>query len=84
MRLWKEKPYADLWNTLHQLAALLQDQMELKTFTDETAAHHNGPFMKARAAAFFPSFFLFFILSFFYECKYEPDLSLARSLVTAL
>lgn len=65
MRLWKEKPYADLWNTLHQLAALLQDQMELKTFTDETAAHHNGPFMKARAAAFFPSFFLSFILSFF-------------------
>lgn len=64
VRLWIEKPYADLWNTLHQLAALLQDQMELKTFTDETAVHHNGPFMKAPAAAFFP-LVLSFILSFF-------------------
>lgn len=65
----RTKPHADLGNMLHQLAASLQDQMQLKTFTDKTSTHHNAPFMKARL--------LLFSLSLFYECS--SNLTLSRT-----
>lgn len=65
----RTKPHADPGNMLHQLAASLQDQMQLKTFTDKTATHHNAPFMEAGP--------LFFPLLFFYECS--SNLTLSRT-----